>query len=99
MSCLQDSIINNINWEKKGVRIDGEYLSHLFSDDMDLIANSTSKLQDMFQDIHDISKPVGLKVHLEKTKVMCNKHVSKDDVIVMKRRSRRLTDMYILGRC
>ena len=58
-SCLQHAIINKINWENKGVRIDGEYLSHLnFADDIVLIANSTSKLQGMFQDIHDISKPV-----------------------------------------
>ena len=46
------------------------------------IANSTSKLQETLQDIHDISKPGGLKMHLGKTKVMCNKHVNKDDVIV-----------------
>ena len=35
----------------------------------------------MLQDIHDISK-LGFKMHLVKTKVMCNKHVNKDDVIV-----------------
>ena len=36
----------------------------------------------MLQDIHDISKPVGLKMHLGKAEVMCNKYVNKDDVIV-----------------
>ena len=36
----------------------------------------------MFQDTHDISRPVGLKMHLGKIKVMCNKYVNKDDVIV-----------------
>ena len=36
----------------------------------------------MIQDIHDITKPVGLKMHLEKTKIMCNKHVKKDDMTV-----------------
>ena len=61
-SCLQHAIINKINWKNKGVRIDGEYLAHLiFADDIVLIANSTSKLQEMLQDIHDISKPVGLR--------------------------------------
>ena len=38
----------------------------------------------MLQDSHEISKPVGLKMGMGKTNVtiMCNKHVSKDDVIV-----------------
>ena len=36
----------------------------------------------MLQGIHDISKPVGLKMYLRKTNVMRNKHVIKDDVIV-----------------
>ena len=36
----------------------------------------------MLPNIHDISTPVGLKMHLGKTKVMCNKHVIKDYVIV-----------------
>ena len=41
-SCLQHAIINKIDWENKGVRIDGKYLSHLiFADDIVLIANST----------------------------------------------------------
>ena len=82
-SCLQHAIINKINWENKGVRIYGEYLSHLiFADDIVITDSSISKLKGMLQDIDDISKPVGLKMHLGKTKVICNKHVSKDDVIV-----------------
>ena len=36
----------------------------------------------MLQDIHDISKPVGLKMYLGKTKLMCNEYVNKDKVIV-----------------
>ena len=54
----------------------------IFADDIVLIANSTSKLQEMLQDTHDISKPVGLKMYLGNAKVMYNKHVNKDDVIV-----------------
>ena len=46
------------------------------------MANSTSKLQEMLQDIHGISKPVGLKTCLGKAEVICNKHVNKGDVIV-----------------
>ena len=94
-SCLQYTIINNkINWENKGVKIDSEHLSHLiFANGIVLIANSSSKLEEMLQDIRDISKPVGLKVHLGKTKVMCNKHVNKDDVSVHGKQA--VTDTYI----
>ena len=97
-SCLQHAIINKINWENKGVRIDGEYLSHLiFADDIVLIANSTSKLQEMLQDIHDISKPVGLKMHLGKTEVICNKHLNKDDVIVDGKKIEEVDSYVCLG--
>ena len=44
------------------------------------MANFISKLQNMLLDIHDISKP---EVHLGKTKVMCYRHVNKNDVIVV----------------
>ena len=36
----------------------------------------------MLIDIDDISKTIGLKMHLGKTKVMYNKHVNKDDVTI-----------------
>ena len=39
-ACLQDAIINKIDWEEKGINIDGEHLSHLiFADDIVLIAS------------------------------------------------------------
>ena len=42
----------------------------------------TSKLHEMFHDMYEISKPVGHKMHLGKTKVICNKHVKKDNVSI-----------------
>ena len=36
----------------------------------------------MLKDIHDISKPVGLMMYLEKSEVMCEKHVNKNDLLV-----------------
>ena len=58
------------------------YSTFFVAADIVLIANSTSGLQEILQDIHGISKPVGLKMHLEKTEVMCKKYVYKHDVIV-----------------
>ena len=85
--------------KQRCVRIDSEYLSYLiFADDIVLIANSTSKLQEMLQDIHDINKPVGLKMHLGKTKVMCNKHVNKDDVIVDGKKIEEVDSYVYLGK-
>ena len=72
-ACLQDAIINKINWEDKGINIDGEHLSHLiFADDIVLVAKSPEELESMLTDIHLASKPVGLSMNLSKTKVMLN---------------------------
>ena len=82
-ACLQDAIINKIDWENRGINIDGEYLSHLiFADDIILFAKSPEELQSMLTDIHIASEPVGLNMHLEKTKVMLNDHTTKSPVIV-----------------
>ena len=70
---LQDAIINKINWEDKGINIDGEHLSHLiFADDIVLVAKSPDELESMLTDINLASKPVGLIMNLSKTKVMLN---------------------------
>ena len=72
-ACLQDAIINKINWEDKGINIDGEHLSHLiFADDIVLVAKSPEELESMLTDIHLASKPVGLSINLSKTQVMLN---------------------------
>ena len=45
-ACLQDAIINKINWEDKGINIDGEHLSHLnFADYIVLVAKSPEELK------------------------------------------------------
>ena len=86
-SCLQDAIIGKINQKDRGIRIDGKYLSHLiFTDDIVLITESTLELQKMVQDIHETSKPVGINVHLEKPKVICNSVVNKTDISIKGRK-------------
>ena len=83
------------NWNDRGVKIDGEYLSHLiFADDIVLIAKSTSELQKMLQNIHKTSKPVGLNMHLGMTKVMCNPAVNKPDININGRKIEEV-DNYI----
>ena len=96
--CLQDAIIGKINWKDRGIKIDGEYLSHLiFTDDILLITELTSELQKMLQDIHEPSKPVGLNMLLGKAKVMCNSVVNKTDVNINGRKIQELDSYIYLG--
>jgi exonuclease III len=81
--CLQDAVISKINWEEKGIKIDGEHLSHLlFADDIVIIAQSPEELEGILNDIHTTSQPVGLNMHLGKTKVMFNEFATKSPITV-----------------
>ena len=82
-ACLQDAIINKLNWEDKGIITDGEHLSHLiFADNIVLVDNSPEELESMLTDVHLASKPVGLSMNLSKTKVMLNENATTSTVAV-----------------
>ena len=64
--------------EGRGLNMDGEYRSHLiFADDIILFARLPEELTSMLTDIHNTSKPAGLKMHFGKTKVMFNECAKK----------------------
>ena len=66
-----ESIFRRLNWENKGVKIDGEFLSNLrFADDIFLCAETPQELQQMLQELTDESRRMGLKMSIAKTKVM-----------------------------
>ena len=48
----------------------------------------------MIQDIHESSKPVGLNMHVAKTKVLCNPVVNKTDININGRKIEEV-DTYI----
>ena len=65
------SIFRRLNWEHKGVKIDGEFLSNLrFADDIFLCTETPQELQQMLQELSDESRRMGLKMNIAKTKVM-----------------------------
>ena len=51
----------------------------------------------MIQDIHETSKPVGLNMHLRKTKVMCNPAVNKTDININGRKIEEVNSYIYLG--
>ena len=66
-----ESIFRRLNWENKGVKIDGEFLSNLrFSDDIFLCTETPQELQQMLPELSDESRRMGLKMNIAKTKVM-----------------------------
>lgn len=66
-----ESIFRKLNWETKGLKIDGEYLNHLrFADDIVICAGTPQQLQTMLQELAEESQLKGLKMNISKTKVM-----------------------------
>ena len=66
-----ESIFRRLNWEHKGVKIDGEFLSNLrFADDIFLCTETPQELQQMLQELSDESRRMGRKMNIAKTKVM-----------------------------
>ena len=64
-----ESIFRRMTWETRGLKIDGEYLSHLrFADDIFIYANTPHELQQMLQELADESENQGLKMEKSKTK-------------------------------
>ena len=66
-----ESTFRRLNWENKGVKIDGEFLSNLrFADDIFPCTETPQDLQQMLQELSDESRRMGLKMDIAKTKVM-----------------------------
>ena len=79
-ACLEE-VFNKLDWDNKGIRIDGEYLNHLrFADDIVLIAESVEELQEMLNDLNRESLRVGLKMNKSKTKVMFNDNMQSEEI-------------------
>ena len=77
------SPIKRINWQGRGLNIDGKYHSHLiFADYIILFAKSPEELTSMLTDIRNTSKPADLNMHLGRSKVMFNEHAKKCTITV-----------------
>ncbi|CAG9793426.1 unnamed protein product [Diatraea saccharalis] len=70
-----ECIFRNLNWEKKGISLEGCKLNHLrFADDIVLMAETAKELEELIQQLNNESTKVGLHMNASKTKIMTNSH-------------------------
>ena len=72
-TCTIEEVFKKADISDKGLMIDGERLSDLrFADDVALVSDSTSTLENQLESLDAESQAVGLKMHRGKTKYMTN---------------------------
>ena len=75
-TAVLEEIFRKLDWEEKGININGERLSNLrFADDIVLTSEDPEEMKEMLEQIRTESLKVGLKMNIKKTKVMFNGNV------------------------
>ena len=65
-----------LEWQGLGININGEYITHLrFADDIVVMVKSMEELSMMLDGLDRVSQRVGLKMNMDKTKIMSNANV------------------------
>ena len=73
--------MKQLNWEDKGISINGSFLSHLrFADDLVLIAHSSQEADNLLRELDSSTSPHGLRINIQKTVLMRNKHADQHPV-------------------
>jgi len=66
-----EDVFRRLDWDKKGLRVDGGYLSNLgFADDIVLIGSTKEELIEMLSDLQRESGKIGLNRNIDKTKLL-----------------------------
>jgi Reverse transcriptase (RNA-dependent DNA polymerase) len=66
-------VFRQLKWEKLGLNINGRMLNNLrYADDIVLFSESKDELIKMIHDLKQTSKPLGLKINEDKTKIINN---------------------------
>ena len=77
-------IFKRVEWFEDGVNVNGRKLNHLrFVDDIVIISNNTTNdLQTRLQELKNRSKIPGMKMNIDKTKVMFNKQIYAESIYI-----------------
>ena len=72
-TCLLEHIFRQLDWQNRGIEIDGRRLSNLrFADDIILFTNSAAELQIMLDQLRNQCTKAGLLINTSKTKIITN---------------------------
>ena len=56
-----ESVFRRLNWERNGLKIDGEFLTNIrFADDIFLCSETQQELQEMLQELSDESRLINV---------------------------------------
>jgi len=87
-----------VEWSEDGVNVNGRKLNHLrFADDIVLISNNTNDLQARLQELNNSSKISGMKINMNKTKVMFNKQIFAQPIYIEEQELEKVEDYVYLG--
>ena len=78
-----EDVFRMLDWQSKGIAINGEHLTHLrFADDIMLVSHDPDELQIMICELSAESKRAGLKINIKKTKVMMSNNLQDKTITV-----------------
>jgi len=60
-----ENVFKTLNWDDKGINIDGIYLNHLrFADDIILMSGNITKQETLLEELQQASQRVGLEMNI-----------------------------------
>ena len=97
-NAVLEQIFRKLNWDDKnvGVNINGKQLHHLrFADDVVIISETCEETERMLNELYLQSRKDGLKIHMGKTKTMCNKFVKVENINIANNQMSWLMSIFI----
>ena len=77
-AAILEEVFKNLDKEKSGIKINGEYFDLSFANDIVLMSQSTDELQQMNLQFCRESQKMVLKMNIMKTKMMFNNYILDD---------------------
>ncbi len=88
--------MRKLDWEEKGININGEKLSHLrFADDIVIFFENPDDLE--CYNTSTMEATVGLKINMKKTKTMFNKFITKKQIYIQQTEIEEVEEYVYLG--